>query len=99
MFDQLQRASYFFKIDLRSGYHQLRVRGEDVPKMAFRTRYGHYEFLVMSFCLTNAPATFMDLMNRVFQSYLDSFVIVFIDDTLVYSKNESEHMDHLKVVL
>ena len=87
LFDQLQGASYFSKIDLRSGYHQLRVRGEDVPKTAFRTRYGHYEFLVMSFCLANAPAAIMYLMNRVFRSYLDSFFIVFIDNMLVYSKN------------
>ena len=84
LFDQLQGVSYFSKIDLRSGYHQLRVRGEDVPKMTFRT----YEFLVMSFSLTNASTAFMELMNRVFQNYLDSFVIVFIDDIMVYSKNE-----------
>ena len=75
------------------------MRGDDVPKMTFRTRYGHYEFLVMSFGLTNAPTTFMDLMNRVFQNYLDSFVIVFIDDILVYSKNDDDHMDHLRIVL
>ena len=98
LFDQLQWASYFSKIDLKSGYHQIRVRWEDIPKMAFRSRYGHYEFLVMSFGLTNAPTTFMDLMNRVFQNYLDSFVIVFIDNILVYSKNEDDHMGHLRVV-
>ena len=85
LFDKLQGESYFSKIDLRSGYHQHSVRGEDIPQMTFRTRYGHYEFLVMSFGLTNAPMTFMDLMNRVSQSYLDSFVIVFIHDMLVYS--------------
>ena len=84
LFDQLQGASYFSKIDLRSRYHQLRVRGEDIPKMACQNRYGHYEFLVMYFSLTNASVEFMDLMNRVFQSYLDSFFSVFIDDILVY---------------
>ena len=99
LLEKLQGASYFSNIDLRSGYHKLRARGKDIPKMAFRTRYGHYEFLVMSFGLTNAPTTFMDLMNRVFQNYLDSFVIIFIDNILVYSKNEEEHMGHLRVVL
>ncbi|KAH0709324.1 hypothetical protein KY284_010751 [Solanum tuberosum] len=99
LFDQLQGASYFSKIDFRTGYHQHMVRGVDVPKIAFRTRYGHFMFLVMSFALTNAPAAFMDLMNRVFNNYLDSFVIVFIDDILIYSKSEDDHMNHLRIVL
>ncbi|KAH0658132.1 hypothetical protein KY289_026880 [Solanum tuberosum] len=99
LFNQLQAASIFSMIDLRSGYHQLKIRPGDVPKTAFRTRYGYYEFLVISFGLTNAPAAFMSLMNGMFKLFLDSFVILFIDDILVYSKSEEEHADHLHIVL
>ncbi|GJX10074.1 putative reverse transcriptase domain-containing protein [Tanacetum coccineum] len=99
LFDQLQGSSVYLKIDLRSGYHQLRVREEDIPKTAFRTRYGHYEFQVMLFGLTNAPVVFMDLMNRVCKPYLDKFIIIFIDDILIYSKNKQEHEEHLKLIL
>nr|GEZ27425.1 putative reverse transcriptase domain-containing protein [Tanacetum cinerariifolium] len=99
LFDQLQGSHYFSKIDLRSGYHQLRVREEDIPKTAFRMRYGHFEFTVMPFGLTNAPAVFMDHMNRVCRPYLEKFVIFFIDDILNYSKSKEEHEVHLKLIL
>ncbi|GKA62554.1 putative reverse transcriptase domain-containing protein [Tanacetum coccineum] len=99
LFDQLQGSSVYSKIDLRSSYHQLRVREEDIPMTAFRTRCGHYEFQVMPFGLRNALAVFMDLMNRVCKPYLDKFVIVFIDDILIYSKNKQEHEEHLKLIL
>ena len=99
LFDKFQGSRVYSKIDLRSGYHQLRVRENDVSKTAFRTRYGHYEFLVMPFGLTNAPAAFMDLMNRVFSPYLDKFVIVYIVDILVYSGSPEEHAEHLRTVL
>ncbi|GJW13699.1 putative reverse transcriptase domain-containing protein [Tanacetum coccineum] len=99
LFNQLQGSRVYFKIDLRSGYHQLRVRKEEISKTAFRTRYGHYEFQVMLFGLTKAPAVFMDLMNRVCKPYLDRFVIVFINDTLIYSKSRKEHKGHLKLIL
>ncbi|GKB12540.1 retrotransposon protein, putative, ty3-gypsy subclass [Tanacetum coccineum] len=99
LFDQLQGSQFFSKIDLRSGYNQLRVHKDDIPKNTFRTRYGHFEFTVMPFGLTNAPAIFMDLMNRVCRPYLDKFVIAFIDDILIYSKTEEEHVEHLRLVL
>jgi hypothetical protein len=99
LFDQLARAKVFSKIDLRSGYHQIKIRPYDIPKTAFSTRYGLYEYLVMSFGLTNAPAYFMYLMNSVFMTELEKFVVVFIDDMLVYSKNEEEHAEHLRIVL
>ena len=99
LFDQLKGASVFLKIDLQSEYHQLRIKDTDVHKTAFRTRYGHYESLVMLFGLKNAPVAFMDLMNRVFRPYMDRFVVVFIDDILVYSKDWENHDTHVRVVL
>ena len=99
LFDQLQGASVFSMIDLRTRYHQLRIRKGDIPKTAFRTRYGYYEFTAMPFGLTNAPAAFMDLMNWVFKEFLDQFIIIFIDDILVYSKSLEEHEFHLNKVL
>ena len=99
LFDQLNGACYFSKIDLSYGYHQLRVRDLDISKTAFRTRYGHFEFVVMPFGLTNAPAAFMDLMNRIYRSYLDQFMVVLLDDILIYSKGRAEHEQHLQLAL
>src|ERR1044072_5132347 len=99
LYDQLAGSSVFSKLDLRLGYHQIRVRDEDIPKTTFITRYGSYEYTVMSFGLTNAPATFSRLMNYIFMEYLDKFVVVYLDDILVYSKNEEEHAEHLRLIL
>ena len=99
LFDQLRGACVFSKIDLRSGYHQLKIWSTDIPKTTFTTRYGFYEYTVMSFGLTNAPAYFMYSINKVFMEYLDKFIVVFIDDILVFSKNEDEHAKHLRLVL
>ena len=99
LFDQLRGVRVCSKIDLRTSYHQLRVRDTDIPKTTFRTRYGHFEFTVMPFGLTNAPATFIDLMHRIFQPYLDQFVVVFVDDILIYSQSEWEHEYHLRIIL
>jgi hypothetical protein len=99
LFDQLSKAKVFSKIDLRSSYHQIKIRPHDIPKSAFSIRYGLYKYLVMSFGLTNAPAYFMFLMNSVFMPELDKFMIVFVDDILVYSENEKDHIEHLRVVL
>ena len=97
--DRLAGVQYFTKIDLYSGYHQIRIKKEDMPKTAFRMRYGHYEFLVLPFGLTNVPATFMTLMNDIFRKYLDDFVIVYLDDILIYSKTKEEHLQHVRLVL
>jgi hypothetical protein len=99
LFDQMRGARVFSKIDLRSGYHQMKIRPSDIPKTTFSTRYGLYEFTVMSFGLTNAPAYFMNLMNKVFMEYMDRFVVVFIDNILIYSKSDSDHEEHLRLVL
>ena len=98
LFDQLRGAQVYSKIDLLTGYHQLRVREADIPKTTFRMRHGHFEFIVIPFGLTNAPVAFMDLMHRVFQPYLDQFVMVFMDDILIYSKFEEKHEGHLRIV-
>ena len=99
MFDQLRGARVYSKIDLCTSYHQLRVRETDILKIVFRMRYGHFEFTVMPFGLTNAPAAFMDLMHRVLQPYLDQFVVVVVDDILIYSQSETEHEYHLRIIL
>jgi hypothetical protein len=99
LFDQVKGAGVFSKLDLRFGYHQIKIKEENILKTAFVSRYGHHEYLVVPFGLTNAPAIFMKLMNKIFMKYLDKFVIVFIDDILVYSKDQVEHANHLRIVL
>ena len=99
LFDQASGAKIFSKIDLRYGYHQVRIRDADIHKIAFHIRYGHYEFVVMSFKLTNAPMNFMCMMKNIFIKYMDKFILVFIDDILVYYKNKEEHEEHLRIVL
>jgi hypothetical protein len=99
LFDRMRGARVFSNIDLRLGYHQMKIRPSDIPKTTFSTRYGLYEFPVMSFGLTNAPAYFMNLMNKMFMEYLDRFVVVFIDDILIYSKSDSDHEEHMRLVL
>ena len=95
----MRGAIVFSKINLCSTYHQLKIKGNDKPKTTFKTRYGHYEFLVVPFGLTNTPVAFMDMMNQIFKDYLDKFIIVFIDDILVYSKSQEEHREHLRITL
>lgn len=99
LMDQLVGARVFSKIDLRSGYHQIEVKDEDIQKTTFRTRYGHYEYSMMPFGVTSTPGVFMEYMNRIFHAYLGRFVVVFIDDILIYSKSEEEHAEHLRIVL